>query len=325
MAGRIRTIKPEILEDEKTAALSHLEWRLFVSLFLIADDYGNLRGEPAYVRGQVLWATTENVEAVSRALEGLQRVSLLSRYSVRGQSYYHISGWDKHQKVQKVGKPRMPGPEQADPEPDPSVADHSGESPEDSGESPETLSPDLRPPISDHRPPSEVARAIPPAPSTTPAQSFAERDLAKLRERGALAEATWQRLSELRAGHAARLRISGVMPFPVVHPGNQPRGFRELLDRIREEGDNAHAACDHVLAVLDKQATDEKSIEWLAEKAFLAGPWEKARNTPLAKRKPAVAAQPSAPSEPKVYVSSAELAEIVAPIAPQLLGGKGPA
>lgn len=42
MAGRIRSIKPEILDDEKCASLSHLE---------IADDYGNLRGDPDYVRG----------------------------------------------------------------------------------------------------------------------------------------------------------------------------------------------------------------------------------------------------------------------------------
>lgn len=185
-------------------------------------------------------------------------------------------------------------------------------------------------PISDPIPEDQnlsLAHAIPPSteptplPSTTPAQSFAERDLAKLRERGALAEATWLRLSAMREKHATKLRLAGSLPFPLIHPGNHPRGFRELLERIREEGDNAHTACDHVLAVLDKQAADTRSIEWLAEKAFLAGPWEKARNTVLKQRKPAAAAPPTTPIVPVASPDerSSWLAEDAAKIAPQLL------
>ena len=138
------------------------------------------------------------------------------------------------------------------------------------------------------------------APAPTRPNSLArgnsfEAESARHRAKGHLAEATWQRLSELRESHATKLRLSGVLPFPVVHPGNQPRGFRELLERIREEGERAHDVCDHVLRVLDDQARDTKSIEWLDEKAFLAGPWNKARSTPLSKRKPPAAAQPSDP------------------------------
>ena len=138
------------------------------------------------------------------------------------------------------------------------------------------------------------AHAIPPSPlpSTTPAQSFADRDLAQARARGDLALAVWKRLSDLRLEHAAKLRLSGVLPFPAIAPSSNPRGFRELLDRIREEGDAAREVCDHVLRVLDAQARDTKSIEWLDEKAFLAGAWNKARSTPLAKRKPPAAAPP---------------------------------
>lgn len=163
-------------------------------------------------------------------------------------------------------------------------------------------------------PERESSRAIPPTavpgtvPSTTHAQSFAAADLGRARERGALAEATWQRLSELRLKHAAKLGVAVPFPFAPVTPANQPRGFRELLDRIREEGENARTVCDHVLRVLDKQATNERSVEWLAEKAFLAGPWEKARNTVLAKRK-APAPKLDPPSVPvEELAGSADLA-----------------
>lgn len=149
MAGRIRSIKPEILEDEKTAALSHLEWRLFVSLWLVADDYGNVRGEPAYLLAQTLWASEETRDSVLDALKALVRDGLVAPYIVRGQSYLHVTGWDRHQKVDKPGKPRMPGPAEAEPE-------HSGTLTDDSRDRREfplayldSLAPDLRPPTID--------------------------------------------------------------------------------------------------------------------------------------------------------------------------------
>ena len=43
MSGRIRTIKPELLDDAVTAGLSDMAFRLFVSSIVLADDYGRLR------------------------------------------------------------------------------------------------------------------------------------------------------------------------------------------------------------------------------------------------------------------------------------------
>ena len=108
---RIRTLKPELLTDEKTAGLSDVEWRLFVSCILMADDFGNFRSSPAALRAQAFWGTETTLEAVAKAREGLARVSLLSLYEVNGQSYGHITGWDKHQRVDHPGKPYCPGPE----------------------------------------------------------------------------------------------------------------------------------------------------------------------------------------------------------------------
>ncbi|MGL4444243.1 MAG: GIY-YIG nuclease family protein [Alsobacter sp.] len=109
MSGRIRTIKPELLEDEKTAGLSHLEFRLFVSLLLMADDYGNLRGEPGLIWGQAFWKSELGHCAVGAAIDALIEVGLLEPYDVRGQRYLHVTGWSKHQRVDKPGKPRVPG------------------------------------------------------------------------------------------------------------------------------------------------------------------------------------------------------------------------
>lgn len=113
MSGRIRTIKPELLEDAKTAELEHDEWRLFVSLLLLADDYGNLRADPRQVTGSVFWAR-EPSRDTRELLQRLSDVGLVTLYTVSGQPYAAITNWSRHQKVDKPSKPRVPGPEHAD-------------------------------------------------------------------------------------------------------------------------------------------------------------------------------------------------------------------
>jgi len=55
MSGRIRSIKPEILEDAVTAGLSETAFRLFIGTIALADDYGVFRAEAGYLAGQVFW------------------------------------------------------------------------------------------------------------------------------------------------------------------------------------------------------------------------------------------------------------------------------
>ena len=128
--ARIRTIKPELLEDERTATLDHLQWRIFVSLLLLCDDYGNFRANPGRIAGAALWAHDDDAAPV---LEHLDRVGLVKLYTVGGQRYGHISSWEKHQKVDHPGKPSCPGPEKAD----------SRNPREDLAKVTETLAPDL--------------------------------------------------------------------------------------------------------------------------------------------------------------------------------------
>lgn len=103
--GRIRSIKPEIIEDEDTAGLSHEAFRLFVGLIALADDYGNMRAQPNWLGGQIFWATKGNPE---KALEELVSRKLVVLYRVGSESYAHIRGWSKHQRVDKPGTPRVP-------------------------------------------------------------------------------------------------------------------------------------------------------------------------------------------------------------------------
>lgn len=104
--ARIRTIKPELLDDEKTATLTNGEWRLFVSMILLADDYGNLHANSRKLAATIFWGS-EAID-IQGALLHFQDLGLARLYHVRGQAYVHLTGWEKHQRVDKPGKPLCP-------------------------------------------------------------------------------------------------------------------------------------------------------------------------------------------------------------------------
>lgn len=109
MAGRIRTIKPELLEDAKTAKLGHGAWRLFVSGLLLADDFGVLRAEPGLLSGSVFWGAG-GVDVTTLTAE-LVDAGLWQIYEVDGQNYAHVRNWSKHQRVDRPNENRrLPGP-----------------------------------------------------------------------------------------------------------------------------------------------------------------------------------------------------------------------
>lgn len=147
MSGRIRTIKPEVLEDAVSVSLSDAAWRLWVSSWLLADDHGCLRAHDAYLAANVWQDTSRQVAEVRREL---CEVGLWTVYTVRGQLYACVTGWSKHQRVDNAGKRRVPGPDEGEPPPTdppatskqvvtPSLSEVRGESPtnaESRGDSP---------------------------------------------------------------------------------------------------------------------------------------------------------------------------------------------
>lgn len=111
MAGRIRSIKPEILEDAKTATLDDHSWRLFVSMFLLADDHGGLHLlSTKQIDGAVFWGTECESASTRESLARLARERLVTLYDVRGAGFAKITNWERHQKVDHPGKPRVPQP-----------------------------------------------------------------------------------------------------------------------------------------------------------------------------------------------------------------------
>jgi hypothetical protein len=110
--SRIRTIKPEVLSDEKAAHLTHEAWRLWVSMWVIADDAGRLPASPGFLAGQVFWGCPADAEA---ALAELVSAGLVMTYSVKNETYAVIAGWSKHQRINRPSGPKYPEPQGPDP------------------------------------------------------------------------------------------------------------------------------------------------------------------------------------------------------------------
>lgn len=155
MAGRIRSVKPEWLEDERIASLSSDARVLSIALLLLADDHGRGRAHPTYIAAHVFANSQESLATASRTIRELFATGFVDLYTVRGQSYFAIRNWTKHQRVDKPGAPRVPAPEEAESSGNSSFANHSRIIRESFATSQEILATDLRSPISDLRSPTE--------------------------------------------------------------------------------------------------------------------------------------------------------------------------
>ena len=114
--SRIRSLKPSWLEDSKIAACHDAGRLMSVALILLADDHGRGRASLPWLAGQV-WPyeekTRERISKTKKALDALSRVGFLIVYEVRGEQYYLINNWCRHQRVDNAGFPRHPAPEDA--------------------------------------------------------------------------------------------------------------------------------------------------------------------------------------------------------------------
>lgn len=107
---RIRTLKPEIWADEKIGALSRDARLLFVGLITMADDEGRFRALPSAILGHVFPYDEDAGRKLERWLREIEQQHLLIRYEVDGFSYGALTGWGKHQKINRANPSTLPDP-----------------------------------------------------------------------------------------------------------------------------------------------------------------------------------------------------------------------
>jgi len=114
--ARIRTIKPEFWTDSKTGTLTDKATKLFIGLLSHCDDYGVIKFDIAEFSAKIF--PFENFREHSRLLsqvltdeilpKGLAIIFSYSPDDENVEQYLWIKNFEKHQKVDKPGKPMLP-------------------------------------------------------------------------------------------------------------------------------------------------------------------------------------------------------------------------
>lgn len=108
--ARIRSDKPEAYQSETLAEISLAAERTFKGMATIADDRGRLADKPAQINGE-LWSMRGNHsrEELDAELGEMASVGLVCRYTgCDGKRYLHMTSWDRHQKIDRPSKSRLP-------------------------------------------------------------------------------------------------------------------------------------------------------------------------------------------------------------------------
>lgn len=115
---RIRTVKPEWATNEKLQEAGDAARVLSIGLITLSDDHGNGMAGIGLIAGKI-WTLEleknprETLAKVSRTLEILEEMQYIHLYENDGKRYFHIVGWQRHQRVDKPGKPHVPGPNES--------------------------------------------------------------------------------------------------------------------------------------------------------------------------------------------------------------------
>lgn len=114
MRPRIRTLKPEVWQDERVGNLSHGARLLFVGLITMADDEGRLRELSTLILGQVFPYDDISSAKLSRWLAEIAASGMVKRYVMDGCCYIAFRHWTKHQRVDKANDSELPAPPEFD-------------------------------------------------------------------------------------------------------------------------------------------------------------------------------------------------------------------
>lgn len=132
---RIRSIKPEFWRSDDIDALCLADRLLFIGLWSYVDDAGIGVDKESAIAADLFAADLQrdHHECSVRIHGGLKRLAqagLITRYTVDGKRYLHVTNWNEHQKINKPTESKHPGPASENAVPTGEVTEDSGSPPE---------------------------------------------------------------------------------------------------------------------------------------------------------------------------------------------------
>lgn len=99
--SRIRTIKPEFWVSEQVLACSLNSRLLFIGLWNFCDDHGVHPASHVRLKAEVFPADNFNIAEIKNWINELIKNNLVREYAIDNNSYWIVTGWKKHQRIDK--------------------------------------------------------------------------------------------------------------------------------------------------------------------------------------------------------------------------------
>jgi len=99
--ARIRTIKPEFWTSEQVADCSLNARLLFIGIWNFCDDHGVHPASIRRLKMELFPSDSISDGEIESLINELLLAELLNVYQVNGKGYWQVTGWAKHQKIEK--------------------------------------------------------------------------------------------------------------------------------------------------------------------------------------------------------------------------------
>lgn len=108
--ARIRSIKPEFWSSEQVMECARDTRLLFIGLWNFVDDQGRMTYAPKQIKALVFPGDELTAGQVTDMIEELADRGLIETYEVGDKRYLAVTGWAKHQKIDRPQPARCPAP-----------------------------------------------------------------------------------------------------------------------------------------------------------------------------------------------------------------------
>lgn len=100
--ARIRTIKPELWSSGQIGDCCLSARLTFIGLLNFCDDNGIHSDSSRRIKAEVFPQDLDvSADHVAAWVEELCRAGLVARYAAHGEPYLIVTGWDRHQKIER--------------------------------------------------------------------------------------------------------------------------------------------------------------------------------------------------------------------------------
>jgi hypothetical protein len=106
--ARIRSVKPEFWTSEQVMRLSIPARLAFIGMWNYCDDAGNIPASNMGLKAKLFPSDTLETTSMQGWTGELLREGLIAEYEAAGHAFWHVTGWWRHQRIEKPQPPKYP-------------------------------------------------------------------------------------------------------------------------------------------------------------------------------------------------------------------------